>query len=341
MELNFSDSLIPKLFPSPDVVVTRKVTICQQAKARLLPKAQSLEKTKKLMAVLIGLGLLVEFAIGFIFNDRLVSGNLTEDLTIAEQVLRGAGAFGMVFAIMAVVFLVHVTFKASVQTPYRIAAAIAAVVTGVGLYLLAASIGNQVFSSIFEKLWSGEAAPGFAFDVANADPKQAAVTTPVPLGLRVVVSAALFIGVALFVSLCEIFWLLCNDRLASAREVIGEADEIIAIYSQANEAKTQAIQAEQQHKMLREDGYRRNFAHTRVMEGKQLWRNTVRQLRPEPMNNAALPPEQYQERKARLSKLDKVMEEADAAEAKQDIDVARWIDEFVLSRPASATQQSA
>ena len=71
MELTFSDSLIPKFFPDPDAVVTRKVMVCQRAKSKLIPRTESYRRIAILLVSLICIGLLIEFAIGFLFNDQI------------------------------------------------------------------------------------------------------------------------------------------------------------------------------------------------------------------------------------------------------------------------------
>ena len=302
MELTFSDSLIPKFFPDPDAVVTRKVMVCQRAKSKLIPRTESYRRIAILLVSLICIGLLIEFAIGFLFNDRLVSGNVADQLTTADQILRGVGAFAMVVGVMGVVFGLHVALNRNASTSYRLAAAVAALVLGTGLFLVAASIGNQVFSSLFEKLWGG------ATSATQLDPSQGSAdvskTDRLPFGLTLAGSAAFFLGVAFFVAICEVFWLHTRDKLAHAKEVLAEADLIISKYELAGNSKVQAIQAEQQYKQSQEDDYRRSFLHGNAMECTQVWHTEIEKHRPAVTNIANLPQEQYKKNKALAEKID-------------------------------------
>ena len=335
MEWIFSDSLIPRLFPKPDDVVTRKVTVCQRAKSKLTPRAKYLLGVARLLLGLIIVGLFIEFCIGFIFNDRLVSGNVADELSTSDQILRGAGAMGMVVVIMGVVFGIHVAFKPTVATPYRVAAALASIGIGVGIYLVAASIGHQVFASVFDKLWGGNAALNVVLDPNQSiQGPNAANQDQMPFGLKLIASSALFLGVAFFVALCELFWLHTRDRLAHVRELIAEADLIISKYAEADEAKVQAIQAEQQFRMTQDEDYKRTFAHAKLVEAEQGWRNSIEGQRPDTTNIAKLPPEQYQRRKVFTGKIEAAVIAVDAMKKNQGQQVQDLIERF-MAKPAS------
>lgn len=332
MELTFSDSLIPKLFPDPDKVVTRKVMLCQRAKSKLIPRAESYRRIKVLLVSLICIGLLIEFAIGFLFNDRLVSGNVADELTTADQILRGVGAFAMVVGVMGVVFGLHVALNRKAQASYRLAAAFAAVVLGTGLFLVAASIGNQVFASLFEKLWGGTTS------AIQLDPGQGSAdgsaTEHLPFGLNLAGSAAFFLGVAFFVAICEVFWLHTRDKLAHVMEVLAEADLIISKYEQAGASKVQAIRAEQRYKQTQKDDYRRSFLHGKAVDCTQVWHEEIDKRRPAVTNIAKLPQEEYEKSKALSAKIEQAKERVKQIE--DNPDCIQHLVEKVLKRHLQA-----
>lgn len=334
MELTFSDSLIPKLFPDPDPVVTRKVMVCQRAKSKLIPRASSYERIKTLLVVLIGIGLLIEFAIGFIFNDRLVSGNVADELTMMDQIMRGVGAFAMVVGVMGVVFGLHVAFNRSTANSYRIAAALTAAVLGTGIFLVAASIGNQVFSPLLEKLWGG-ASSTVQFDPSQIGIANQASLGHMPFGLTLAGSAAIFLGVAFFVAICEVFWLHMRDKLSHVKEVLAEADLIISKYDLASNAKVQAISAEQQLKQCQNEDYRKTFIHGKTVECAQGWHTEIDRQRPPVTNIAKLPQEQYQKNKALTSKIDQAVETVKDIEESPDY-IPNLISQLLKGMPKKA-----
>lgn len=308
-------SRIQELFPDPDPVVQRKYMVAERAKSKLIPRERHLKGAYGLMLGLIIVGLVIEFAIGFLFNDRLVSANLHEELTTVDQISRGAGALGMVAVIMGVAFAVHVAFKPKVPVPYRIASFLAAAVVGVGIYFVAGSIGNQVFSGLFDKVWGGSgASPDIALDPTQITAgTQASEQTP--FWLRLMASSALFIGVAFFVAICELVWLNIRDKLAHIRELLGEANLIINKCDAANEAKVRAIKAEQERNLTQDQEYQKTFIMGKVASGQQAWRNTIEGLRSDTTNIARLSPEEYKQRQKNDSKIDVAIKTAEAIES--------------------------
>ena len=228
------------------------------------------------------------------------------------------------------------------------AAGIGAIVIGAGIYIVAASIGHQVFAVLFDKLWGGGGAARIAFDPSQAVPSQGVVALDqMPFGLRLVASSALFLGVAFFVALCELFWLHTRDRLAQVRELLAEADLIISKYDEAGEAKIGAIKAEQEFRMTQDDDYKKAFAHAKVIEGKQGWRNAVEGQRPNTTNIAKLSQEQYQGRKEAASRIEAAIAVVDTMEATQIEQVQDLIDRLMVkplqkaAKTASTTAQPA
>lgn len=308
-------SRIAELFPEPDLVVQRKYMVAERAKSKLNPRERYLKGAYRLMLGLIIIGLIIEFAIGFLFNDRLVSSSLHEELTATDQILRGAGAMGMVAVIMGIAFAIHVAFKPTVATPYRIAAFLSAVVVGVGIYFVAGSIGNQIFSGLFDKVWGGSSAsPEITFDptVVTASSQ---VPEQTPFWLRLMASSALFVGVAFFVAICELVWLSIRDKLAHIRELLGEANLIISKCDAANDAKVRAINAEQERNLTQDQEYQKTFIMGKVANGQQAWRTTIEGLRSDTTNIARLSPEEYKQRKLNDLKIDAAIKASESIES--------------------------
>ena len=159
-------------------------------------------------------------------------------------------------------------------------------------------------------------------------------TDQMPFGLKLIASSALFLGVAFFVALCELFWLHTRDRLAHVRELIAEADLIISKYAEADEAKVQAIQAEQRFRMTQDEDYKKTFAHAKLVEAEQGWRNSIEGQRPDTTNIAKLPPEQYQRRKVFTGKIEAAVIAVDAMKKNQGQQVQDLIERF-MAKPAS------
>lgn len=310
MEQRVHESHAEAYFPDPDSVVYRKVALWETAIANLVPHLKSLLFRLRLLATFIVVGLLVEFCIGFIFNDRLISGNVAEELTLTDQALRGVGAFAMVFGIMFVVLGLHVAFKPSVELAYRVAAGLIALVIGIGMFLVASAIGHSVFGGLFDKLWGGVGS------VVVLDPSQASsVNSPLssmPFGLRLVGSSALFLGVAFFVALCEVAWLRICDRVAVCRELLAEANFGISKFAEAKAANEQAIQAKQELNQTLDHSFTQNFILGKVMEMVQEWRSVIEGFRPKPVNIAKLGQEEYQNQRKTAAKIDAAISRADA-----------------------------
>lgn len=331
-------SRIAALFPDPDPVVQRKYMVAERAKSKLTPRERYLKGAYGLMLALIIVGLIIEFAIGFIFNDRLVSSSLREELTATDQILRGAGAMGMVVAIMGIAFAIHVTFKSTVAMPYRVVAFLAAIVIGVGIYFVAGSIGHQVFSGLFDKIWGGSASsPDIALDPTQVT-SNAQAGEQTPFWLRLMASSALFVGVAFFVAICELIWLNVRDRLAQVRELMGEANLIISKCDAANDAKVRAIKAEQELNLTQDQEYQKTFIMGKVASGQQAWRSTIESLRSDTTNIARLSPEEYKQRKGNDSKIDIAIGRAEVIESDHK-KVQELVEQLFakVSRPQAST----
>ncbi len=338
MEQAICESRIEILFPDPDPVVHRKVGIWEAAKAKLEPRLNSQLFILRLLTILIATGLLIEFSIGFIFNDRLISGNVAEELSFADQVLRGTGAFAMVFGIMFVVLGLHVAFKPKVEVSYRVVAGLVAIGIGTGMFLVASAIGHSVFGSLFDKLWGGSGSS------VALDPSQVSqvntLNAAMPFGLRLVGSSALFLGVAFFVALCEVAWLHIYDRIAHARELLAEVNLGLSKFAEGNAAKEQGIQSEQEFNQTQDTSFAQNFILGKVMETVQGWRSAIEGFRPKATNIAKLSQEDYQSQKRATAKIEAAISASEASP--QDThELKELIERLMVNTVSKSTNQPA
>lgn len=314
MDTVYKNTQIDALFPAFSDFVMRKVQMAETAKSKLTRREKYMVSGSALILTLIVLGFIVEFAIGFLFNDKLVSASLHEELSVVDQIIRAAAALGSIAALMGVGFAFHVVFKSKVAVPIRIIAFIGAIVCGVGIYYMAGSIGYQAFATSFDRMWGGSAitsTPPVTIDdvaaVAPAviDPSQSST----PFWLRLMASSALFVGVAFFVVILELVWLHIREKLAHVREVISEADMILGKYNRAQSAKSEAIVKDQEINMQSDPEYQQNHVLGTLISGIQGWQKQIEARRSDTTNIGTLSPEEYKRRNEIDVKIDKAIEE--------------------------------
>jgi hypothetical protein len=335
---HFENSDIGKLFPPPSDFVMRKVQIAQTAHTKLTKREKYYITGSTLLLTLIIVGMLVEFAVGFLFNDKLVSASLNEELTVVDQIVRAAASLASVAALMGVGFALHFVFKSGVSAPMRLTAFILAIALGLGIYYMAGSVGYQAFSTNFDRMWNGSAAntaPPVALDdsAPNATPVPSDVAaTGTPFWLRLMASSALFVGVAFFVVILELAWLAIREKLANVREILAEAEMILGKYNRAQDIKMQAIKKEQDINLQSDPEYQQNHVNGQLIQGIQGWQKQIESLRSDTTNIGTLSPEEYKRRKENDIKIDAAI--ADTAALTADPEKIRQIVYGVFTKSA-------
>jgi hypothetical protein len=336
MNTVYKNTQIDALFPAFSDFVMRKVQMAETAKSKLIRREKYMVSGSALILTLIILGFIVEFAIGFLFNDKLVSASLNEELSVVDQIIRAAAALGSIAALMGVGFAFHVVFKSKVAVPIRIIAFMGAIVCGVGIYYMAGSIGYQSFATSFDRMWGGTSItstpPATIDDVAAVAPAVIdAAQSSTPFWLRLMASSALFVGVAFFVVILELVWLHIRERLAHVREVIAEADMILGKYNRAQSAKSEAIAKDQEINMQSDPEYQQNHVLGALISGIQGWQKQIEARRSDTTNIGTLSPEEYKRRNEIDAKIDKAIEETKVFST--DSEKIRQIVAGVFSKP--------
>jgi hypothetical protein len=336
MNAEYKNTEIDAHFPAFSDFVMRKVQMAETAKSKLTRREKYMVSGSAVVLALIIVGFIVEFAIGFLFNDKLVSASLHEELSVVDQIIRAAAALGSIFALMGAGFGIHVAFKSKEVMPLRIFAFIFAIACGVGIYYMAGSIGYQSFATSFDRMWGGSSIsstpPVTIDDVASVAP---AVIDPAqsstPFWLRLMASSALFVGVAFFVVILELVWLHIREKLAHVREVIAEADMILGKYNRAQSVKSEAIAKDQEINMQSDPEYQQNHVLGALISGIQGWQQQIEARRSDTTNIGTLSPEEYKRRNEIDVKIDKAIEETKVFST--DPDKIRQIVAGVFSKP--------
>lgn len=339
MDTVYTNTQIDALFPEFSDFSMRKVQIAETAKSKLTRREKYMVSGSALILSLIVIGFIVEFAIGFLFNDKLVSASLHEELSVVDQIIRAAAAFASILALMGVGFAFHVVFKSKVAVPIRIIAFVSAIALGAGIYYMAGSIGYQSFATSFDRMWGGSSIsstpPATIDDVAAVAAVAPAVIDPAqsstPFWLRLMASSALFVGVAFFVVILELVWLHIREKLAHVREVIAEANMILGKYNRAQSAKSEAIAKDQEIKSKNDPEYQQDHVLGALISGIQGWQKQIEARRSDTTNIGTLSPEEYKRRNEIDAKIDKAIEETKALSA--DPEKIRQIVAGVFSKP--------
>lgn len=336
MDTVYKNTQIDALFPEFSDFSMRKVQIAETAKSKLTRREKYMVSGSALILSLIIIGFIVEFAIGFLFNDKLVSASLHEELSVVDQIIRAAAALGSIAALMGVGFAFHVVFKSKVAVPIRIIAFICAIGCGAGIYYMAGSIGYQAFATSFDRMWGGStitSTPPVSIDdvaaVAPApiDPAQSST----PFWLRLMASSALFVGVAFFVVILELVWLHIREKLAHVREVISEADMILGKYNRAQSAKSEATAKDQEIQSKNDPEHQQDHVLGALISGIQGWQKQIEARRSDTTNIGTLSPEEYKRRNEIDAKIDKALEETKVFST--DPEKIRQIVAGVFSKP--------
>jgi hypothetical protein len=297
-------------FGSPSSRVHAMVADTRQQKAQREQKIHALKVTLRIILAMIFIGIIVEVAVAFLFNERLVPGNLREELSILDQLTRLAAALGMVAVLMGVVSALHVAFKKGVEMPYRVLAFLAAVVIGAGAYYTAASVGYPVFGSLFAKLWGGsDTTETFKIDASSG---LAVLPPDAPFWLRLVASSSLFIGIAFFVAIMELVWLVLRDTLKDIRVALARDEQVLSMYDSAMQSKSEAMAANNKMLPFLDPEYRQAVALAKLTAGIQKYRTTLEGQRPSPKNLAKMSPGDFAQRNTNVTRIDEALKASEA-----------------------------
>jgi hypothetical protein len=333
----YKNTQIDALFPTFSDFVMRKVQMAETAKTRTLPREKHLQNLSKWIVAFMVVGFIIEFAVMFLFNDKIVGGNLHEELTLVEQIARAAVALASAYAWIGIGSFLYVAFvKSTANLPFRITAFIVAIGIGLGLYYLAGSTAYQTYATSFDRLWGGSAItstpPVTIDDVAAVAP---AVIDPAqsstPFWLRLMASSALFIGIGCFLTFLKLAHHVISDKLANIRAVLAEANMILGKYNRAQSAKSEAIAKDQEINMQSDPEYQQNHVLGALISGIQGWQKQIEARRSDTTNIGTLSPEEYKRRNEIDVKIDKAIEETKVFST--DPDKIRQIVAGVFSKP--------
>lgn len=253
------------------------------------------------------LAFLVEIGIGMTLNTAIIT-NQRDELTGADQAIRGLAALAMAGTLAASVFLIHLALDPDGAPLRRLLSAAVGLLLFASVIVLAASIGYGHFGGLLSTLWSGQrSVGGLTIDAAAPG----ASTADPPFMIRLM-SSALLVGVAILFSLSELAWLLTRRRLDATREELDCARAIVSMHSEYEAASRDIEQARASLAMVNDGDhqYARGVAavHQRIQKHEQ----GIEQGRPGPIDPAQISKAEFDRRLKDGEKVDRLLQDSRA-----------------------------
>lgn len=292
------------------------VTESQKRRDILASREKSLVSVMGIFVGVFVFSFIVDFGLGFTFNDALnQGGNLREETSILGHVIRAISAMAMNLSVMAIVFAFHVTFNKRVTTPKRILAFLVALALTIGIFMVAGSIGYQTFNGLFGDFWNGSGAAPINFDPQSSqNPSPHAVT---PFWLRLT-SSTMFLGVGVLAALAEVAWLTAREKCDLVREEISRCMSIIALHDKYQHHQRNFNDATEQKKKVEDPGYRYAHARAAVAREIQAAKESIERHRQHTINLATSTIEEWENHKEKSGRAEECWLRAEAISVDSD-----------------------